>query len=49
MLRVLGTIKSSQFSGTFGSQIKDLGNWVTEIHSAMYPYLVRHSPSFFSL
>lgn len=39
MLRVLGTLKSSSFSGNFKYQIKDLGNWVAEIHSAMYPYL----------
>jgi len=43
MLRVLGTLKGSQFSENFGSQIDDLGNWVAEIHSAMYPYLVRTS------
>ena len=41
MLRVLGTLKSSHFSRNFSNQIKDLGNWVTEIHTAMYPYLVR--------
>ena len=41
MLRVLGTLRKSQFSENFGSQIEDLGNWVSEIHSAMYPYLVR--------
>ncbi|KAH9965080.1 Six-hairpin glycosidase-like protein [Russula compacta] len=39
MLRVLGTLKSSSFSKDFKSQIKDLGNWVAEIHNAMYPYL----------
>ncbi|KAF8274465.1 Six-hairpin glycosidase-like protein [Lactarius quietus] len=39
MLRVLGTIKSSPFSKNFKSQINDLGNWIAEIHSAMYPYL----------
>jgi hypothetical protein len=49
MLRVLGTLKSSSFSGNFKYQIKDLGNWVAEIHSAMYPYLVRHPqpPTYF--
>src|SRR6266702_3255854 len=41
MLRVLGTLKSSPFSRNFNGQIKDLGNWVAEIHSAMYPHLVR--------
>ncbi|KAI9439008.1 glycoside hydrolase family 105 protein [Lactarius indigo] len=39
MLRVLGTLKSSSFSRNFKGQIKDLGNWVAEIHSAMYPNL----------
>ncbi|KAI0296737.1 Six-hairpin glycosidase-like protein [Multifurca ochricompacta] len=39
MLRVLGTLKSSTFAKTFQSEIKDLGNWVAEIHSAMYPHL----------
>ena len=41
MLRVLGTLKSSTFSRDFKGQIKDLGNWVAEIHNAMYPHLVR--------
>ncbi|KAH9040705.1 Six-hairpin glycosidase-like protein, partial [Lactarius pseudohatsudake] len=39
MLRVLGTLKSSPFSHDLNNQIKDLGNWVAEIHSAMYPHL----------
>ncbi|KAH8977032.1 glycoside hydrolase family 105 protein [Lactarius hatsudake] len=39
MLRVLGTLKSSSFSRNFSSQIQDLGAWVAEIHSAMYPHL----------
>ncbi|KAI9451515.1 Six-hairpin glycosidase-like protein [Lactarius psammicola] len=39
MLRVLGTLKNSYFSRNFKGQIKDLGNWVAEIHSAMYPHL----------
>jgi len=43
MLRVLGTLRGSQFSKQFSSQVKDIGTWVTEIHSAMYPYLVRTS------
>jgi hypothetical protein len=41
MLRVLGTLKSSAFSQDFRTEICDLGNWTAEIHSAMYPYLVR--------
>ncbi|KAI9507406.1 Six-hairpin glycosidase [Russula earlei] len=39
MLRVLGTLKQSSFSGEFQCQIRDLGNWVDEIHGAMYPHL----------
>src|SRR5487761_641411 len=46
MLRILGTHRSSQFSGMFNGQIEDLGNWVAEIHEAMYPYLVRNPPLF---
>jgi hypothetical protein len=38
---VLGTLKCSAFSQNFESQIEDLGSWVSEIHSGMYPYLVR--------
>ena len=41
MLRVLGTLQSSAFSQDFSNEINDLGNWVAEIHSAMYPYQVR--------
>ena len=41
MLRVLGTMKHSQFSGSFKKQMKDLGNWAFEIQQAMYPQLVR--------
>ena len=48
MLRVLGILRRSQFSEIFRSQIiKDLGNWAAEMHSTMYPYLVR--PSFYIL
>ncbi|KAI9439009.1 glycoside hydrolase family 105 protein [Lactarius indigo] len=39
MLRVLGTLKSSPFSQDFSGQIQELGDWVAEIHSAMYPHL----------
>ena len=39
-MRVLGTLKSSSFAGKFKSQIKDLGDWAAEIHTAMYPHLV---------
>ncbi|KAJ7632632.1 Six-hairpin glycosidase [Roridomyces roridus] len=36
MLRVLATMKNSPYSKSFSSQQKDLGNWVKEIHSAMF-------------
>ncbi|KAJ7172464.1 Six-hairpin glycosidase-like protein [Mycena filopes] len=36
MLRVIATMKNSPYSKDFSSQQKDLGNWVKEIHSAMY-------------
>ncbi|KAI0314932.1 Six-hairpin glycosidase-like protein [Amylostereum chailletii] len=39
MLRVLGTMQDSQFSGSFKNQMKDLGNWAFEIQQAMYPQL----------
>ena len=42
MLRVLGTIKNSQYANTLKSQQTDLASWVGEIHAAMYPYLVGH-------
>jgi len=40
---VLGTLQGSQFSKQFRNQVKNIGNWVAEIHKAMYPYLVRTS------
>jgi hypothetical protein len=43
MLRVLGTLNRSSTREAFQSQISDLENWVTEIHRAMYPYLVSFS------
>jgi len=39
MLRVLGTLSHSPYSRNFKQQIEDLGNWVVEIHNAMYPHL----------
>jgi hypothetical protein len=42
MLRVLGTFKRSVYAQNFQNQINDLGSWVSEIHSGMYPYLVRN-------
>ena len=43
MIRVLGTIKNSQYAGSFKSEQKDLISWVLEIQDGMYQYLVRHS------
>ena len=47
MLRVLGTLKRSAYAQNFSNEINDLGSWVSEIHSGMYPHLVRitHHPS----
>ncbi|KAI6111803.1 Six-hairpin glycosidase-like protein [Pisolithus croceorrhizus] len=39
MLRVLSTIKQSQFSSSMESQQQDLADWVQEIHDGMYPNL----------
>ncbi|KAJ6547575.1 Six-hairpin glycosidase-like protein [Mycena capillaripes] len=39
MLRVLATMKNSPYSKDFSNQQKDLGNWVKEIHTAMFANL----------
>ncbi|KAI0044627.1 hypothetical protein FA95DRAFT_1496728 [Auriscalpium vulgare] len=39
MLRVLGTMKNSQYSVSFVSEIEDLGLWTSDIHSGMFPFL----------
>ena len=41
MIRVLGTIKNSQYAGSFKKEQKDLIGWAIEIQDAMYQYLVR--------
>jgi len=41
MIRVLGTIKGSEYADSFQSQQTNLTNWVQEIHGGMYPLLVR--------
>ena len=41
MLRVLGTIKNSEYAGEFKSEQTNLINWVLEIQEGMYTYLVR--------
>lgn len=43
ILRVLATIRQSEFTDTFQSEQKNLSNWVQEIHTGMYPHLVRHN------
>jgi len=40
MLRVLATIRESDYANTFKSEQGDLGNWVKEIHAAVYRHLV---------
>jgi len=40
MLRVLGTIKNSEYAGDFKSEQNDLIDWVLEIQTGMYTYLV---------
>jgi hypothetical protein len=41
MIRVLGTIKNSQYSSGFKNEKNDLIDWVLEIQDGMYQYLVR--------
>lgn len=45
MLRVLATIKRSNFAGDFQSEQLDLKNWIVEILDGMYRHRVRaHHP-----
>jgi rhamnogalacturonyl hydrolase YesR len=39
MLRVLATMRQSEYANTFKSEQTDLANWVEEIHTAIYPHL----------
>ncbi|KAF9482875.1 hypothetical protein BDN70DRAFT_874465 [Pholiota conissans] len=39
MLRVLMTIRQSEFANTFKNEQTDLANWVQEIHAGIYPHL----------
>lgn len=41
MLRVLATISGSQYSHLMKNEMKDLKNWVNEIHDGMYAHIVR--------
>ncbi|KZT64678.1 Six-hairpin glycosidase [Daedalea quercina L-15889] len=38
ILRVLATIKRSQYADSMASELNDLLNWVVEIHDGMYKY-----------
>ena len=49
MLRVLGTIQNSRFASGMENEIKDLGDWVNEIHDAMFTFTVCTSLSLFYL
>ncbi|KAL5512387.1 hypothetical protein ACEPAG_3379 [Sanghuangporus baumii] len=39
MLRVLGTIQNSQYRNAMKGEVRDLRNWVNEIHDGMYLYM----------
>ncbi|KIM37396.1 hypothetical protein M413DRAFT_30868 [Hebeloma cylindrosporum] len=39
MLRVLATIRESEYANTFKDEQSDLADWVQEIHTAIYPHL----------
>jgi rhamnogalacturonyl hydrolase YesR len=43
MLRVLATMKRSQYAGSMGSQMTDLQNWTEEILTAIQGYIVSRS------
>jgi len=43
ILRVLATIRESEYANTFKHEQGDLGKWVRETHSAVYQHLVRRS------
>ena len=40
MLRVLGTIRNSQYANSMKTQQRDLANWVNEIQDGMYAFIV---------
>jgi hypothetical protein len=40
MIRVLATIKRSQYASSFTSEQSDLQNWIEGIHNGIYPHLV---------
>ena len=45
MLRVLATIRNSQFNSSMTAEQTDLINWINEIHTAMYKNLVKSPAS----
>lgn len=47
MLRVLATIKGSEFANLMKQQSADLEGWIKGIHDAMWPHLVRPLFPFF--
>ena len=49
MLRVLATIKNSNYASQFQSEQSDLKNWVMEIIDGMYKQNVKRATLTFSL
>jgi hypothetical protein len=45
MLRVHVTILNSEYAPSLKREMRDLANWVQEIHQGMYGHLVRHLQS----
>lgn len=41
MLRVMATIRGSEWANPMRGQVQNLETWVKDIHDAMWPYLVR--------
>jgi len=41
MLRVLATMKHSDWAGQYKNQMKDLEHWVSNILDGMYQHIVR--------
>lgn len=42
-LRVLATMRNSEYANTFKNEQNDLAAWVREIHAGIYPHLVSAS------
>jgi hypothetical protein len=43
MLRVYATIQHSEYAPSLKLELRELSDWVQEIHTAMYRNLVGHS------